>query len=66
MDVGFNENLGSTNGGWYVRDGNGTFVVGGASWNSGRFSIVEAYAIALMEQIQGAINLNLKHIIFLK
>ncbi|XP_058771922.1 uncharacterized protein LOC131645266 [Vicia villosa] len=64
VDAGFNTSLGTTNGGWCVRDSGGRFMVAGTLWNRGNVSIVEAEAIALKEVIQGAINLHLQHIIF--
>ncbi|XP_058732901.1 uncharacterized protein LOC131604482 [Vicia villosa] len=64
VDAGFNSQKGTTNRGWCVRDNFGHFIFAGAAWDVGTYSILEAEVMALKEAILGAINLNLRQVIF--
>lgn len=60
----FNNQRDTTNKGWCVHDNLGRFIFAGIAWDVGTHSIIEAEAMALKEEIQEAISLNLQNIIF--
>ncbi|CAK8560665.1 unnamed protein product [Lathyrus sativus] len=64
VDVGFNNQIKTTNRGWCVRDNVGRFISAGVAWDTGIMSTVEAEALALKEAIQCAITRNMNFVIF--
>ncbi|PNX62852.1 hypothetical protein L195_g061339, partial [Trifolium pratense] len=53
-----------TSGGWCIRDDGGLFMRAGTYWLSCTYSILEAEALALLEAMKEACNINLENIIF--
>lgn len=57
--VGFNTNIG-----WCYRDCNGRFIMTGISWDVACYFVIEAEALTLEETELGAIQLQMKFVIF--
>ncbi|XP_058774294.1 uncharacterized protein LOC131648560 [Vicia villosa] len=64
VDAAFNNNNGTTNRGWCVRNHFGNFIYAGTAWDPGTLLVFEAEALALKEAILGAISSNLEFVIF--
>ncbi|XP_058784506.1 uncharacterized protein LOC131659316 [Vicia villosa] len=64
VDAAFNNNNGTTNRGWCMRNHLGNLISAGTSWDPGSLSVIEAEALALKEAILGAISMNLNYVIF--
>ncbi|XP_058783981.1 uncharacterized protein LOC131658734 [Vicia villosa] len=64
VDAAFNNNNGTTNRGWCVRNHFGNFIYAGIAWDPGTLRVIEAEALALKEAILRAISSNLEFVIF--
>jgi ribonuclease HI len=64
VDAAFHNSGSITSGGWCIRDENGQFIRAGTNWLRGALTIPEAEALALLEAMRVACDLNMHNVIF--
>ncbi|XP_045829143.1 uncharacterized protein LOC123920860 [Trifolium pratense] len=64
VDAGFHNDGSITSGGWCIRDDVGQFIHAGSYWLNGKYSILEAEALAILEAMKVVCNMNLEHVTF--
>ncbi|KAK2456441.1 hypothetical protein QL285_003807 [Trifolium repens] len=64
VDAAFHNGGRITSGGWCFRDERGQFIRAGTNWMDGELSIIEAEALALLEAMRMACNMNMHKVMF--